>query len=237
MVFAGQLRRELAAAEAFRGTGRSSRRPPAGGPGVPSGGGGGPDRSEPVAEAAEPAGAGMLPAGDGDDRQSKGVPAHPPVPVRVVPAAGGRAAAPHPGPGGPLDGRRAPGHRAPSGFHLRPVSAAPARPHRPVFGASRVREKLHPDREADGGREDPRPHGLRGFGEPADGAPLGPARGADGGDRPAPGPAARCGGAGRRGSGPRDRGISGTGPRPRVRGAVAPAAHRVSGAAPRGGAP
>ncbi len=238
MVFAGQLRRELAAAEAGRGPGRPGRVPGPGGAHVPAGGFLGPDGPGPVAPAPEPRGAGGVPAGDGPAPGPPGVSAQAPFPVPLVPAAGRRIAPAHPEPGGPLDRRRPPGHGAPAGGHLRPVPAAAPRPRRPPPRSTGIRGTVPATCRADGGPRTACPHRFRGLGEPADGAPLGPAGGAGGGGGAAPRTAPCGGGAGDRGGGQRHGGgVAGTGARARVRGRFAPAAGGFSGAAPRGGAP
>ena len=191
-----------------------------------------------MAPAAEPAGADRLPAYDGAAHEPQGVYQGPYLPVRRVVAAGRRAAAPDPGPIRALDRRGVPGHGAPTGGHLQLLPAAALRPRPPSPGPPGLRGELHPHRHPDGGRPSPCPHRLRGFGEPADGAPLGPARGAGGGDRPAARAAADGSGAGDRGGGP-GHGGSGAGPGAgaRVRRQIASAAYRFSGAAAGGGAP
>ena len=238
MVFAGQFRRELAAAAARRGPGRRVDVPKTGGARVPFGGPVGPGGPGKVANAFEPVRPGGVFAGDGPDRQPTGISARPAVPFCRVAFAGGRAAAFYTGSGGPLDGRRAPRHRAPAGGHLRPLPAAAPHPGRPVPGPAGVRGRLHPDHHPAGGPGAIHPHRFRGLGQPADGAPFGPARGAGGRGGAAPGPAPIRGGAGDRGGGPRHGGSgAGTAARARVRGALAPAAGGFSGAAPCGGAP
>ena len=238
MVFAGQFHRELAVAEALRGPGRRGRVGAAGGRHRPSGGpmgSGGPGQ---VARAPEPAGAGGVPAGHGPGPEPARVSARPPVPASLVPAAGRRAAASDPGPGGPLGRRRAPGHRAPAGGRLRPVPAAASGPCRPIPRPPGVRGELQADRHPASGRARSRPHGPDRFREPADGAPLRPACGAGGGRRSAPGSAlVRRGAGGHRGGPGHGGGGPGAGARARVRGSIAPAAGGFSGAAPRGGAP
>ena len=198
MVFAGQLRRELAPVEAGGRPGRGGDPPGPGGVHVPAGGDVGPGGPWQVAPAPEPAGADRLPFGDGPAHEPKGVSAFAPVPVRGVVAAGGRAAAPDPGSDRPLDGRGAAGDGVPQGGHLWGVLAAPIRPRGPVSRPPGVRGQLHPDRHPDRGRPGVHPHRLRGFGEPADGAPLGPPCGAGGGRGPAPGSAPHRSGTGHR---------------------------------------
>ena len=198
MVPAGQLRRELAPVEAGGRPGRGGDPPGPGGVHVPAGGDVGPGGPWQVDPAPEPAGADRLPFGDSPAHKPQGVFTGPPVPVRGVVAAGGRAAAPDPGPGRPLDGRGAAGDRAPESRHLWVLCVAPVRPRGPVSRPPGVRGELHPDRHPDRGRANPRPHRLRGFGEPADGAPLGPPCGAGGGRGPAPGSAPHRSGTGRR---------------------------------------
>ena len=238
MVFAGQFRGELAAAEAGGGIGRDR---PAPGPGSPHLRHGGPLGSVgpgAVPRSAESAGADRLPAADGAAHEPKRVLSRAPVPVGGVPAAGRRAAGADPGAEGPMDRRGVPGHRAPSGGGLRSVSAAAAFAGPSVSRPPGVRGQLPPEDHPDGGGKALCPLRPGGLGEPADGASQRPARGADGGDRPAPG-AAPCGsGAGGDRSGP-GHGANGTktGAGARIRGGVASAAHRFSGAAPRGGAP
>ena len=238
MVFVGQLRRELAAAAAVWGPGRDGHTPGPDGPHVPAGGPLGPVGSGEMAPAPEPPWTGRLPAGHGPAGEPKGVFSGPAVPVRLVPAPGRRAAALDPGPGRALDRRGAPWHRAPAGGHLRPVPASAPHPGRPVSGPAGVRGRLHPDHHPAGGPGAIHPYRLGGLGQPADGAPFGPAGGAGGGGGAAPGPAPVRGGAGDRGGGPRHGGSgAGTAARARVRGALAPAAGGFSGAAPCGGAP
>ena len=238
MVPAGQLHRELAVAAAGGGPGRGGRAPGSGDPHVRLRRAGGPGRSREMAPAAELAGTGGLPAYDGAAHEPQGVSQGPYLPVRRVVAAGRGTAAPYPGPIRALDRRGVPGHGAPAGGYLRLLPAAAPRPRRSSLSPTGVRGEMHPHRHPDGGRPSPSPHRLRGLGEPADGAVVGPARGAGGGDRPAARAAADGGGAGDRGGGPRHGGSgAGTAARARVRGALAPAAGGFSGAAPRGGAP
>ena len=237
MVPAGQLRRELAADPALRGPGRHGRGPQAGGPHVPHGGPLGPAGPGEVAQAVEPAGAGGLSAGGGAAAEPAGVSARASVAPRLVPAAGGRAAAFHPEPGRALDRRRVPGGGAPSGGHLRPLPAAGPFAGRSVSGPPGLRGAVPEASGPDRGRAKPGAHRLRGFGEPADGAPQRPAGGAGGGGGPAPGPALGPHGPGGRGGDAGHRGRGGAGGRARVRGPVAPASRDVPGAAPRGGAP
>ena len=238
MVSVGQLRRELAADPAGGSPGRGGR---GCGPGiahVPVGGVVGPGRPGQVAAADEPAGPGPLPAGDGAAFEPPGVCAIAPVPAGGVAAAGRRAAALHPGPHGPLDGRGVSRHGAPAGGHLRPLPAARRHPRRPASRSPGVRGKLHPDRHPDGGRAAACPRRLRGLGEPADGAPLRPAGGAGGGGGAAPRAASVHRGSGRhRGGAGHGGGGAGAGQCACVRGHIAPAAGGFSGAAPRSGAP
>ena len=198
MVPAGQLRRELAPVEAGGRPGRGGDPPGPGGVHVPAGGDVGPGGPWQMAPAPEPAGADRLPFGDGPAHKPQGVFTGPPVPVRGVVAAGGRAAAPDPGSDRPLDGRGAAGDRAPESRHLRPVPAAAHHPCGQVSYPPGVRGELHPDRHPDRWRPGVHPLRLRGFGEPADGAPLGPPCGAGGGYGPAPGSAPHRSGTGRR---------------------------------------
>ena len=238
MVFAGQFRRELSAAEAGGGPGRNVGASEPGGSHVPPGGVVGPRRLGKVAEAAEPAGADSLSPGHGAAPEPQGVSACPPVPVSGVAAPVRRAAPSHPGADRPMDRRRVSRHRAPAGGHLRPVPAANHGPRRSASGPSGVRGKLPAKDPSDGGRQDLRPRRVRGFGQPADGAPFRAAGGADGGDRAALGSAADGGGTGDNPGGP-GHGANGAeaGARGRVRGTGAPAAGGFSGVAPRSGAP
>ena len=238
MVLAGQLRRELAPDPAVRSPGRHGGPPGPGGAHVPAGGAVGPHGPGPVAPAAEPSGAGGVSAGDGPAPEPQGVSARAPLPFWCVAAAGGRAAAAHPGPKGALDRRGAPGHGAPQGGHLRLVPAAPMSAGRPVSRSSGIRGALHGDRHPDGGRSAARPHRLRGLGEPADGAPFRPARGVGGGDRFAARTASVHPGPGRGGGGPgHGPDGDGSGAGARIRRQIAPAAGGFPGAAPRCGAP
>ena len=237
MVPAGQLRRELASLEAGGRPGRGGDPPGPGGVHVPAGGDVGPGGPWQVAPAPEPAGADRLPFGDGPAHKPQGVFTGLPVPVRGVVAAGGRAAAPDPGSDRPLDGRGAAGDRTPESRHLWVLCVAPVRPRGPLPGPPGVRGELRPNRHPDRWRPGVHPHRLRGFGEPADGAPLGPPCGAGGGRGPAPGSAPHRSGTGHRWGGPGHGGGGWVRARARVRGPLAPAAHRFSGAAPRGGAP
>ena len=238
MVFTGQLRRELAAGEAVLRSERRGGPSGPGGPHVPAGGPLGPDGPGQVAGAAGPRGAGALPAGHGAAAGAPGVSKVAPVPAFGVAAAGRRAAPPDHGKDGALDRRGAPGHGAPQGGRLRPVLAARGRPGPPVPGPPGLRGELPPDRHPDGGRRTVRPRRLRGLGEPAGGAPFGPARGAGGG-RGAAARSAPCHrGAGRhRGGAGHGAGGPPGGAGARVCGPIAPAAGGFSGAAPRGGAP
>ncbi len=237
MVFAGQLRRELAAAAAGRGPGRHGGAAWPGGFHVIDGDPVGPCGPGEMAAAAEPAGAGRLPAGHGAADEPPGIPQGAAVPGHGVAAAGGRAAAVDPGPVGALDRRRAPGHGAPSGGGLRPLPAAFRHSRPSAAGPPGVRGELSADRHPDGGRQRAYPRRLRGLGEPADGAVVGAAGGAGGGDRPAPGSAADGGGAGGRGGGEgRRRGTAGPGAGAGVRGQIAPAAGGFSGVAAGGDA-
>ena len=225
MVFAGQLRRQLAAAAAGRSPGRGGRHPGPGGAHVFSRdpvGSRGPGQ---MASSAESFGPDRLPAADGADAEPPGVSQGAAVPVRRIVAAGRRAAAVDFGAGGPLDRRGAPGHGVHAGGGLRPVPAATPRPRNPLFGPPGLRRKLSSHRHPDGGRQGSYPHRLRGFGEPVDGAPFGPARGADGRDRSAARAAPGGDGAGGGGGGP-GHGANGAEWRAgaRVRGSIAPAA-------------
>ena len=202
MVFAGQLRRQLAAAAAGRSLGRDGRPPGPGGAHVFSRGPVGSRGPGQMASSAEPLGPDRLPAADGADAEPPGVSQVAAVPACGVAAAGRRTAVADPGPDGPLDRRGAPRHGVPAGGGLRPVPAATPRPRNPLFGTPGLRGKLPSHRHPDGGRQGSYPHRLRGFGEPVDGAPFGPARGADGRDRSAARAASGGDGAGGGGGGP-----------------------------------
>ena len=225
MVFAGQLRRQLAAAAAGRSPGRDGRPPGPGGAHVFSRGPVGSRGPGQMAPAAEPLGPDRLPAADGADAEPPGVSQVAAVPACGVAAAGRRTAVADPGPDGPLDRRGAPWHGVPAGGGLRPVPAAAPHPRHPLFGPSGLRGQLSSHRHPDYGRQGSYPHRLRGFGEPVDGAPFGPARGADGRDRFAARAAPGGGGAGGGGGGP-GHGANGAEWRAgaRVRGPIASAA-------------
>lgn len=225
MVFAGQLRRELAAAEAGRGPGRSGPAPWASGAHGASGDAVGSCGPGSVAPAPESGGADRLPPADGPGSEPTGVFALAPLPAARFVDPGRRDAPVHPGPVRPLDGRSVFRRRAPEGGCLRPCAAAAAGPSRSAAGPSGIREELHPDRHpAGGGAVDP-PFRLCGFGESADGAPFGPAGGAGGGRGPSSRAAVGRDGPGRGGGGPgRGEGGAGAGERAGVCGDVAPAA-------------
>ena len=225
MVFAGQLRRELAVAEAGRGLGRGGPASWASGAHGASGDAVGSCGPGPVAPAPEPGGADRLSPADGPGPEPTGVSSLAPLPAVGVADPGRRDAPAHPGPVRPLDGRGVFRRRAPEDGRLRPYTAAAAGPSRSAAGPSGIREELHPDRHLAGGRTVDPPFRLCGFGEFANGAPFGPAGGAGGGRGPASRAADGRDGPGRGGGGPgRGEGGAGAGERACVCGDVAPAA-------------